>query len=144
MAIPDFQTIMLPLMLYCQDGKEHSISETVDALSDQFTLTEEERKALLPSGVQEVFRNRVAWAKSHLKMAGLLANPRRGIYQITERGLEVLHRGPSVINLRFLNQFPEYIEFRTARRERADSADEGDINHVATPEESLENAYTKI
>lgn len=144
MAIPDFQTIMLPLMRYCQDGKEHSISETVDALSDHFTLTEEERKALLPSGVQEVFRNRVAWAKSHLKMAGLLANPRRGIYQITERGLEVLRKGPSGINLRFLNQFPEYVEFRTARRERADSPDEGDINHVATPEESLENAYTKI
>ncbi|HWP56372.1 MAG TPA: winged helix-turn-helix domain-containing protein [Candidatus Acidoferrales bacterium] len=116
MAVPDFQTIMLPLMRYCQDGKEHSMSETVDALSDDFKLTEEERKALLPNGVQEIFRNWVAWAKSHLKMAGLLANPRRGIYQITERRLEVLRRGPSGINLRFLNQFPEYVEFRTARR----------------------------
>ncbi len=144
MAIPDFQTIMLPLMRHCQDGQEHSISDTVDALAKHFKLTEEERKTLLPSGVQEVFRNRVAWAKSHLKMAGLLANPRRGIYQITDRGQQVLSKSPSVINLRFLNQFPEYVAFRTARRERTEEQEEADTNHAVTPEESLELAYTKI
>ena len=106
MAIPDFQTVMLPLMQYCKDGQEHSISDTVDALAKHFKLTDEERKTLLPSGVQEVFRNRVAWAKSHLKMAGLLANPRRGIYQITQRGHEVLAKPPPALNLRFLHQFP--------------------------------------
>ena len=102
MAIPDFQSVMLPLMRYCEDGKEHAISETTDALADQFKLTDEERKALLPSGVQEVFRNRVAWAKSHLKMAGLLENPKRGIYKITERGLETVRKNPPLINLKYL------------------------------------------
>lgn len=144
MAIPDFQTIMLPLMHHCQDGQEHSISDTIEALGKQFKLTDEERKALLPSGVQEVFRNRVAWAKSHLKMAGLLANPRRGIYQITTRGQELLAKPPTVINLRFLNQFPEYVAFRAARRQRAEEQEDTEPNHSATPEESLELAYTKI
>lgn len=144
MAIPDFQTIMLPLMHHCQDGQEHSISDTIEALGKQFKLTDEERKALLPSGVQEVFRNRVAWAKSHLKMAGLLANPRRGIYQITTRGQELLAKPPTVINLRFLNQFSEYVAFRAARRQRAEEQEDTEPNHSATPEESLELAYTKI
>jgi restriction system protein len=144
MAIPDFQTVMLPLMQYCKDGQEHSISDTVDALAKHFKLTDEERKTLLPSGVQEVFRNRVAWAKSHLKMAGLLANPRRGIYQITQRGQEVLAKPPPALNLRFLHQFPEYQAFRATHRQRTEEAEETETNHGATPEEALEAAYAKI
>jgi restriction system protein len=97
MPIPDFQSILLPLMGLCADGKEHAISETTEALADQFKLSDDERKALLPSGVQEVFRYRVAWAKSHLKMAGLLEAPRRGIYRITERGLEAVGQNPAFI-----------------------------------------------
>ncbi len=144
MAIPDFQAIMLPLLRYCEDGKEHSVSETVNALTNHFKLSEEEQKALLPSGVQEVFRNRVAWAKSHLKMAGLLANPRRGIYEITDRGIEVLKNNPSAINLRFLTQFPEYIAFRATHKDRAATSEDTENNYTTTPEEALENAYTKI
>ena len=144
MAILDFQTVMLPLIQHCQDGQEHSISDTVDALAKHFKLTEEERKALLPSGVQEVFKNRVAWAKSHLKMADLLSNPRRGIYQITARGQEVLAKVPSALNLRFLHQFPEYQAFRATHRQRAEEPDEAETNHGATPEEALETAYAKI
>lgn len=144
MAIPDFQTVMLPLMRQCEDGREHSTSDTVEALAEHFRLTDVERKTLLPSGVQEVFRNRVAWAKSHLKMAGLLANPRRGIYQITARGREVLAKPVTVINLRFLYQFPEYEAFRATHRQRAEEPDEAETNHGVTPEEALETAYGKI
>ena len=144
MAIPDFQSVMLPLMQHCADGNEHSISQTTDALADQFKLTDDERKALLPSGVQEVFRNRVAWAKSHLKMAGLLESPKRGIYKITERGLDVLRKKPTLINLRYLNQFPEYIAFRKTRRERPETTDENGNGQEGTPEEALESAHEKI
>ena len=144
MAIPDFQSVMLPLMRYCADGKEHAISETTDALADQFKLTVEERKALLPSGVQEIFRNRVAWAKSHLKMAGLLANPKRGIYKITDRGLEIIRKNPPLINLKFLFQFPEYVAFRKSHRERPESTDEAENGQAGTPEESLESAHEKL
>jgi restriction system protein len=144
MAIPDFQSIMLPLLQYCKDGNEHSISETVDALADHFKLTEEERKILLPSGVQEQFRNRVAWAKSHLKMAGLLETPKRGIYKITDLGRNVLHKKPPAINLKFLNQFPDYVAFRTSHRQKADSSNESASEQVETPEEMLEFAHEKI
>jgi len=144
MAIPDFQSVMLPLMRYCADGKEHAISETTDALADQFKLTVEERKALLPSGVQEIFRNRVAWAKSHLKMAGLLANPKRGIYKITDRGLEIIRKNPPLINLKFLFQFPEYVAFRKTHRERPESTEEAENGQAGTPEESLESAHEKL
>lgn len=144
MAIPDFQSVMLPLMRFCADGKEHAISETTDTLADQFKLTDGERKALLPSGVQEIFRNRVAWAKSHLKMAGLLETPKRGIYKITERGLETVRKNPPLINLKYLFQFPEYVAFRKTHRERPESTDEAENGQAGTPEEALESAHEKI
>jgi restriction system protein len=144
MPIPDFQSIMLPLMRLCADGKDHAISEATDTLADQFKLTADERKALLPSGVQEIFRNRVAWAKSHLKMAGLLDAPKRGVFKISTRGLEVLSDNLSSINLKFLHQFPEYIEFRNIRRERSETSDERDNASAGTPEEVLESSHEKI
>ena len=85
MTIPDFQTIMLPLLRHIADGKEHSIKEITEAMADYFQLTEEERSQLLPSGKQKIFTNRVAWSKADLKMAGLVDSPRRGISVITER-----------------------------------------------------------
>jgi len=107
-------------------------------------LTEAEINKLLPSGVQEVFRNRVAWAKSHLKMAGLLANPKRGIYRITWRGLEVIKKNPPSINLKYLAQFPEYVAFRNTHREQPSSGDEPENGQSGTPEEILEAAHEKI
>ncbi len=144
MAIPDFQSIMLPLLQYCGDGKEHSISETVDALADHFKLTEEERKTLLPSGVQEQFRNRVSWAKSYLKMAGLLETPQRGIFKITDLGRNVLQKKPPAINIRFLNQFPDYAAFRNTNRQKSDSLNDSATEQTETPEEQLESAYEKV
>jgi restriction system protein len=135
---------MLPLMRLCADGKEHAISETTDTLADQFKLTDDERKAVLPSGVQEVFRHRVAWAKSHLKMAGLLETPKRGIYKITERGLETVRKNPPLINLKYLYQFPEYMTFSKTHRERSESADDADNGQTGTPEEAIESAHEKI
>jgi restriction system protein len=118
MAIPDFQSILLPLLKSCGDGKEHTISDSEEVLAVQFKLTPEERKVRLPSGVQEVFRNRIGWAKFHLKMAGLLETPKRGVYSITSRGHEVLKQAPPIINLRFLSQFPEYVAFRNAEKDK--------------------------
>jgi restriction system protein len=90
MAIPDYQTVMLPLLKFAADGKEHHIREAVDSLADLFSLTEEERKERLPSGVDAVFRNRVGWAGTYLKKACLIDYPKRGFIQITARGKEVI------------------------------------------------------
>jgi restriction system protein len=111
-AIPDFQKIMPVLLQHLADGAERSNQETLDALAGHFGLTAAERAELLPSGKQAVFTNRVAWAKSHLKQAGLLQSPKRGVYRISSRGQEVLRRNDGPINLRFLQQYPEYREFR--------------------------------
>lgn len=144
MAIPDFQSIMLPLMRYYADGQEHTVSDTVDFLADHFKLTDDERKALLPSGVQQIFHNRTAWAKVHLKKAGLLSNPKRGVYVITERGLNVLKSNPPSINLKFLLQYPEFVVFRQTHREKSESPDYTANGKTDTPEEILESAHERL
>jgi restriction system protein len=144
MAIPDFQSVMLPLLRHLADGKEHKASETTEALAGEFHLTDAERRVLLPSGVQELFRNRVAWATFHLKKAGLASSPSRGNYRITERGLDALKKNPSIINLRFLSQFPEFVAFRKTHRERPELHDAPENGQSVTPEEALESAYERI
>src|SRR5271157_4932072 len=86
MAIPDYQTCMLHLLRLASDGTEHTLKDAVAALADTFKLTEAERAELLPSGQQAVFNNRVGWASTYLKKAGLLCAPRRGVFMITDRG----------------------------------------------------------
>jgi len=142
MAIPDFQSIMLPLLKLSSDGNTHYIHNAVKQLADQYSLTEEERTRLLPSGVEPIFFNRVGWAKTYLKKSGLLEYPKRGYFQITDRGNHVLEDGPDKIDMKYLEQFPEYIEFRqtTRKTEPPGGGDNGDL----TPEEALEDAYQKI
>lgn len=143
MSIPDFQTIMLPLLQSASDGKEHSVHETVGALAGLFSISEEEASKLLPSGQQPVFYNRVGWARTYLKKAGLIDYPRRGYFQITSRGKEILRRNPDRIDMKYLREFPEYIEFRDSTREIIDPEGEDDLSEL-TPEEALEEAYQKI
>lgn len=143
MAIPDFQTIMLPLLKYLRDGKEHYMGDVIEALAIHFGLTPEERKELLPSGQQYVFDNRVGWARTYMKKAGLLETTKKGYIRITERGLKVLEENPSKINVRYLTKFPEFREFKERRREGEPEPKEGE-EEIFTPEESMEKAYQKL
>ena len=111
MTIPDYQTVTFPLLQYASDQKEHSSREAIEYLADHFNLTKEQRQELLPSGTQAVFNNRVGWANTYLKKAGLLESPKRGRLKITSRGLEALRTNPHTINNDFLRQYPEFIEF---------------------------------
>jgi restriction system protein len=144
MSIPDFQSIMLPLLKYAGDGKEHSLREVITYLADVFNLSDEERKRLLPSGQQAVFDNRVGWARTHLKKAVLLEYPKRGFFQITDRGKNVLIQNPTIINIKFLNQFPEHLEFLNSKKDKKKL--ESDIEDITenTPQESIEFGYQKI
>ncbi|MCF7838064.1 MAG: restriction endonuclease [Candidatus Marinimicrobia bacterium] len=146
MAIPDFQSIMLPLLQFCADGIEHTNREALDALAKQFGLTEEEQKLLLPSGQQCVIDNRVAWARAHMKMAGLLENTKRGVFRITERGQDELRKNPEEINLRFLREFPEYREARDKHKEnrQKQNSPSAEDQENQTPSEQLEEAYQTI
>jgi restriction system protein len=107
-AIPDFQTVMLPLVEALADGRERTLREITDELAGRFGLTEQERIEVLPSGQQSIFSNRIGWAKSHLKYAGLLENPARGLVSISELGRKVLAENPQAINVKFLRRFPSY------------------------------------
>src|SRR4051812_35891021 len=111
MPIPDFQTVMLPLLETLADGQVWLIRNLTQKLADRFNLSEEERNQLLPSGQQSIFSNRVAWAKTHMKMAGLIENTTRGSVNLSDEGKQVLAKHPSRIDLAFLRQFPSYIEF---------------------------------
>jgi restriction system protein len=144
-AIPDYQTVMLPLLQQARDGNEYSLGQLIDALADAFSLTEAERQELLPSGAQPVFNNRVSWARTYLTKAGLLVSPRRGFHRITDRGCEVLAANPIKIDLAFLNQFPEFVEFKALRRDDAISQAVHDaVVDSTTPQEALELAYQRI
>ena len=140
MAVPDFQTLMLPLLKTAADGQDQSISEAIDALAQEFRLSDEEREELLPSGRQARFDNRVGWARTYLKKAGLLQSTGRGRFRITERGSSVLKDNPAKIDMKFLEQFPEYVEFRSVSKP-ADKSDQGDHETDRTPEEVLEQSY---
>jgi len=147
MKIPDFQTIMLPFLQFAGDGEEHSINEAHDHLAQFFELTEEELKDLLPSGQQTKFYNRVGWSRTYLKKSGLVESTRRAHFRITERGKQVLNENPDRIDMNYLRQFPEYQEFKSARRNSENSEDDETDDTTAderTPEESLEAAYETI
>jgi len=112
-AIPDFQTIMRPLLVALEDGQERTSTEIRTALASEFSLTEEELAEMIPSGRAKTFANRVAWAITHTYQAGLLERPRRSVYRITPRGTEALAAQPDRVVLKMLAQFQEYQDFRT-------------------------------
>jgi restriction system protein len=145
MVIPDYQSVMLPLLKYAGDGKEHRIRDAVEELAEEFRLSEEERKELLPSGQQAVFTNRVGWARTYLKKAGLLDSGRKGYFSITQRGLSVLRENPVSIDVNFLTQYEEFNEFRRGRQvETFDiGKDQNETEHL-DPRESLELSYQQL
>ena len=105
----DALTLMLPLLRFAADGSDHTTREAVEVLATEFQLTPAERNELLASGQQAIFNNRVGWANSYLKKAGLLESPRRGALRITARGKQILGDNPARIDVKYLERFPEFI-----------------------------------
>ncbi len=143
MAIPDYETIMLPLMKLASDEKEHSLREAIDKIATEYDLSTEERRRLLPSGKQEIFNNRVGWARTYLKKAGLLNITRWGYFRITERGVGVLVENPKGIDNKLLFRFEEFREFKSIKREKPVIV-KGLGGEEGTPVEELESSYQNI
>lgn len=141
MPIPKFHEIFLPLLKYLGDENEYSMQNIVLSLSEQFKLTDDEKSELLPSGSQPIFSNRVGWARTYLKKAGLLDVPRRAHVKITEEGLQVLKDNPTIIDIKFLEKYPGFYEFRYGSKDSDDSSDSDDN---ISPEEQFEKAYLEI
>jgi len=145
MAVPDFQSFLFPLLKALGDGEEHSLHEIIETLADQFELNGEDRRELLPSGRQAKFDNRVGWARTYLKKAGLLESTGRGRFRINDRGMAVLRENPPDINVKYLKQYPEFLEFHGG----SSKDDENDLSEDATgktktPEEILETSYQDL
>lgn len=151
MAVPDFQSLMLPLLKTTSDGKEHSNAEVTEILAQQFGLSENDRDEMLPSGRQRKFDNRVNWTKTYLQKANLLSSTGRSRFRITERGIKVLKDNPSSINIKYLNQFPEFLAFHTATSVKEakingnSSASQEIVERTSqTPQEILEISYQNL
>lgn len=142
MAIPDYQTCMLPFLRFLADGAEHTLREAEESLAAHFKLSPSERAELLPSGQQGIFKNRIGWARTYLKKAALLESPKRGVFRITERGLTALASNPSRIDAKYLEQFPEFIEFRDfSKPENSATGPIEQPQSKTTPEEAIELAH---
>lgn len=151
MPVPDFQTVMLPLLRLAEDGQEHSMGEAIEVLATQLHLTEEDLRERLPSGRQARFNNRVGWAATYLRKALLLENCGRGRFRITDRGRQALQKPPARIDLAWLQRYPEVRAFRGESGEE-DAPGELPVSAptpsrpnapvpVLDPEEQLEEAY---
>jgi restriction system protein len=137
---------MLPLLKFAEDKKEHSIREAIDYISKLFSLSEEEKRMLLPSGQQPIINNRTGWARTYLKKARLLETTKRSFFKITDKGLEVLKRNPKEIDRKYLEQFPDFLEFITLKRGETENPDleKEQQRNQQTPEEILGQAYEEI
>jgi restriction system protein len=144
MSIPDYQSIMRPLLKQASDRQEHSFPSLVESLASEFRLTDSERRDLLPSGGQFVFDNRVGWARTYLKKAGLLWAPKRGVVQITDRGLQVLKDNPERIDNKVLRRFPEFLEFQSAKGDAVAELEATASAERLDPQENIEAGYQRI
>lgn len=156
MAIPDFQTLMLPVLRVCGDQNEHRFSDIVRVLASQYHLTDEELQQLLPSGRYPVFKNRVAWARTYLVKSGLLESPRREFVKVTDKGRKVLGKAPVKITIGYLKQFPEFVEFQERSTDQKPvTSDQKSVTtrkliqaiepeEEKTPEENIDFSYLQL
>jgi restriction system protein len=148
MPVPDFQTFLLPVLLHAADGQEHTVQDALKYMVDQWRLTEDDKRQLLPSGRQTVLSNRASWACTYLARAGLIERTGRSKYCITQRGREVLAQNPERINIRFLENYPEFVRFhRMARQDNGVNRETSVSNQMdisRSPREILDSSYQEL
>ncbi len=146
MAIPDYQSFMVPLLRLASDNAEHAIRDAYSALAGEMGLTKDDRAELLPSGRQETYKNRIGWARTYLTKAGLLEHTKRGHFKITERGLKELQDSSDQLSTTYLKKFDEFVEFQTPNRQDEGPVDPELVTNRGseTPEESIERAISEL
>lgn len=144
MAVPDFQSWLLPLLKRLSDGEVYRMADLYELLSDDLGLSEEDKQERLPSGSQQTYMNRIAWARTYLKKAGLVASPGRSLVQITQRGRQILAQQPARISVSDLKQFPEFRDFHAPRQGVVSEAPVAIEAEDETPQESLERVHQQL
>jgi restriction system protein len=123
MAVPDFQTVMRPLLDVLDDGVAHTLQQLREAVAEMLGVTEEEQEELLPSGKQTTYSNRIAWALTHMGKAGLVTRPGRGQYRLTDRGIKVLATHADRVDMTVLAEFEDYQKFRKRKPKSVGNAE---------------------
>ncbi len=116
MGVPKYNELYLPLLMAIQDGKTHSLKEIKGVIAQQLQLTKSELLERLPSGKQTVFDNRVGWARTYLKKAGLIDSPQKAYFQITSEGKRLLESGVCITDQFLAKQYPSFAAFKGVRK----------------------------
>ncbi len=143
MPIPKYHEFMFPLLKKLEDGKQKSMKEISEELLSDLKLSEAEKTAMYPSGNGLIAKDRVSWARTYLKQAGLIISPNRGMVQITDDGMRVLKTGIKAINAKYLEQFPDFLEVRNVSKQD-EKEEPKTINETETPDELLEEGYLRL
>lgn len=145
MAVPKYHELMKPLLEEIGDGKTYAISDVCSKLAHRLNLSDDDLAEMLPSGRQSVFINRVGWARTYLKKAGLVASPARATVAITDAGKSVLEENPENLDSRYLERFPSFIEFETCSSTGENKSSLVDLDDGGlTPDDKFEGAYKQI
>ena len=144
MSLPKYFEMHKPFLEYLADGKEHKLKELKVYVSGQFGLTEEELAELLPSGRQTIFINRLGWARTYLKKAGLIESPARATFVITEEGKKVLKENPKVIDVDYLMRYEKFQEFQGVLNSDTENRRKSTEENEETPDDIFEDAFKKI
>jgi restriction system protein len=145
-AVPDFQTLMRPLLVLLEDGQDHAIADIRSELARRFALAQSDLDERIPSGRVTTFQNRVGWAATYLYRTKLTERPKRAAYRITDRGRHVLAEHPDRVDLKALSQFAELAEFRRAKPAAGSTVDVPSLQsgEEQTPEERIDSAYREL
>lgn len=145
MTMPKYQELMPVVITFLSDGQNHTLKELQKYCIEYFHLTEEEQQIRLASGQLQIM-NRIGWAKTDLKKAGLIANPQRGVFAITDLGMKVFQEGPEKVNIKYLLQYPSYREYMHPKQKKEDSSvNKKDILHLdQSPQEMIDNAMERL
>jgi restriction system protein len=155
-GIPDYQTLMLPLLTrLALETEPVSINKYVSSIADEFQLTEEERSARIPSGMENLLSNRLAWARTYLVKAGLLQSPKRGVVSITQTGQELIQKRPTRIDIGLLKGYTPFAEWMRRSQSSAGPSSNAkqtdnnsslplDLSSTSTPHERIEAAQQEL
>lgn len=147
MPIPDYQSLMLPVLRLAAEG-ETRVPDAAEKLADELGLTAAEREEMLPSGRQRILHNRIHWAKFYITKAGLIESPGRGRFVASAEGSTLLATNPAGINVDTLKAYPAFAEFyasstagsRTTNAAPGSAGETIDAGSSATPEEQIDAA----
>ena len=143
MSVPKYYEIHKPILECLSDGQTHTIKELKAYVIEYFQLTKQDISALLPSGTQTYLTNRIGWARTYLKKAGLIESPERAVFRITKAGLDVLHDDPNVIDQKYLLRYNSFKKF-IGKEEKVNLQSGIENDQIDTPDDIFESSYQQI